>query len=327
MSETETKYHALVTGGAGFIGSHLCERLLEANCEITILDDLSTGKFTNIAHLESDPRVRIVIDTVLNESIIDELVRDCDRVFHLASAVGVELIMNEPVKTIETIIGGTENVLRQAARLRKPVLITSTSEVYGKGVSAPFREEDDVVTGATTKHRWAYACAKSLDEFLCFAHWKQSRLPVVVTRLFNTVGPRQTGQYGMVIPRFVQSALNGEKITIYGDGEQTRCFGHVSDIVGALCKSIETPDCFGQVVNIGNDEEVSINGLAKRVIELADSKSEIEHVAYEKVFGEGFEDMRRRVPCLDKARKLLDYQPQHNLDAILKDVIGQLSNQ
>ena len=258
----------LITGGAGFVGSHLADRLIKDGHEITVIDDLSTGRYSNVEHLEDEKGFRLIIDTVLNESLMEELIRDTDRVYHMASAVGVRLIMEQPVKTIETIFHGTDVVLKFCSRYRKRVLIPSTSEVYGKGASIPFAEEDDLLTGATDKHRWAYACAKTLDEFLALAHWKETRLPVVVVRLFNTVGPRQTGQYGMVVPRFVQAALKNEPIPVYGDGTQARCFGHVSDVVEGLVKMLETPICFGQVINIGNDEEVSIMGLADRAITL-----------------------------------------------------------
>src|SRR3954462_6431862 len=233
------KLRALITGGAGFIGSHLAEKLLAEGHHVTILDNLSTGRYTNVEHLEHRPDVELIIDSVLNEPLAQELIRGFDRVYHMASAVGVKLIMEQPVKTIETIFGGTDIVLRHCSRYRKRVLIPSTSEVYGKGVSVPFHEDDDVLTGATSKHRWAYACAKTLDEFMALAHFKETRLPVVVARLFNTVGPRQTGQYGMVVPRFVKAALNNEPIEVHGDGTQSRCFGHVSDVVGGLISALE----------------------------------------------------------------------------------------
>jgi UDP-glucose 4-epimerase len=314
----------LVTGGAGFIGSHLAERLLADNHHIIILDNLSTGRYANIAHLEGRDGVEIIIDTVLDESLTEELIRRSDRVFHLASAVGVKLIMEQPVKTIETIFGGTDIVLRYCSRYRKRVLIPSTSEVYGKGTAVPFREEDDVLTGATSKHRWAYSCAKALDEFLALAHFRETRLPVCVVRLFNTVGPRQTGQYGMVVPRFVQAALDGEPLVVHGDGEQTRCFGHVADIVDALVRILETPACLGQVVNLGNDSEVSINALAEMAIKLTGSSSEVKHVPYSEAYGEGFEDMRRRVPSLQKAKELIKYRPTRDLPSIINDVIAEL---
>jgi UDP-glucose 4-epimerase len=310
----------LITGGAGFIGSHLAERLLGEGHEIIIIDDLSTGSYSNIAHLEGERGVRVLIDTVLNYSLMEELVRDADRVFHMASAVGVKLIMEHPVKTIETIFRGTDIVLGFCSRYRKRILIPSTSEVYGKGTAVPFREEDDVLTGATSKHRWAYACAKSLDEFLALAHWKETRLPVVVVRLFNTVGPRQTGQYGMVVPRFVQAALKNEPIPVHGDGGQSRCFGHVSDVVEGLIKLLETPACFGQVINIGNDEEVTIKQLAEAAIKMTESRSEIRYIPYSEAYGEGFEDMRRRVPSLEKAERLISYKPTRSLTDIINDV-------
>jgi UDP-glucose 4-epimerase len=310
----------LITGGAGFVGSHLADRLIGEGHEITVIDDLSTGRYSNVEHLEENPNFRLIIDTVLNGHLMEELIRETDRVYHMASAVGVRLIMEQPVKTIETIFHGTDVVLGRCAKFRKRVLIPSTSEVYGKGISVPFKEEDDLLTGATDKHRWAYACAKTLDEFLALAHYKETRLPVVVVRLFNTVGPRQTGQYGMVVPRFVRAALKNEPIEVHGDGTQSRCFGHVSDIVGGLVKAVETPACFGQVINFGSDVETSIDDLAKRAIALTNSTSEIRYVPYEEVYGEGFEDMRRRVPSLDKANRLVGYQPTKTLDDIINDV-------
>ncbi len=313
----------LITGGAGFIGSHLSDKLHREGHEITIIDDLSTGRYANIAHLEGRDGVRLIIDTVLHEKLMEELIRDADRVFHLASAVGVKLIMEQPVKTIETIFGGTEVVLRQCTRYRKRVLMPSTSEVYGKGTSVPFTEDDDVLTGATSKHRWAYACAKALDEFLSLAHFRETRLPVVVVRLFNTVGPRQTGQYGMVVPRFVKSALEGKPITVHGDGDQARCFGHVLDVIEGLVKTLETPECFGQVINFGNDEEVSIKRLAEMAIEITGSNSDIRYISYDEAYGEGFEDMRRRVPSLEKAKRLVGYQPTRTLADIINDVADE----
>ncbi|HQU84688.1 MAG TPA: GDP-mannose 4,6-dehydratase [Pyrinomonadaceae bacterium] len=313
----------LITGGAGFVGSHLADKLIREGHEITVIDDLSTGRYANVEHLEGHPNFRLIIDTVLNDKLMEELIRETDRVFHMASAVGVRLIMEQPVKTIETIFHGTDVVLKFCSRYRKRVLIPSTSEVYGKGVSVPFKEEDDLLTGATEKHRWAYACAKTLDEFLAIAHWKETRLPVVVVRLFNTVGPRQTGQYGMVVPNFVKSALNNEPINVHGDGTQARCFGHVLDIVEGLTRALENPDCFGQVINFGNDEEISIKGLAEKAIEMTGSKSEIRYIPYDEVYGEGFEDMQRRVPSLEKAKKLVGYQPTRSLEVIINDVAEQ----
>ncbi len=315
----------LITGGAGFIGSHLSDKFLAEGHEVTVIDDLSTGRYSNIAHLEDHAGFRLIIDTVLNAGLMERLIRDTDRVYHMASAVGVRLIMEQPVKTIETIFHGTDTVLKFCSRYRKRVLIPSTSEVYGKGVSVPFREEDDLLTGATDKHRWAYACAKTLDEFMALAHWKETQLQVVVTRLFNTVGPRQTGQYGMVVPRFVQSAIKNETIDVHGDGTQSRCFGHVSDVVAGLTKLLETPACFGQVVNLGNSEEVSINDLATRAIELTGSSSNIRFVPYDQVYGDGFEDMQRRVPSLEKAKRLIGYQPTRTLDDIINDVAADIA--
>ena len=314
----------LITGGAGFIGSHLADKLIAEGHEITVIDDLSTGRYSNIAHLEDQKNFRLIIDTVLNAELMEDLIRETDRVYHMASAVGVRLIMEQPVKTIETIFHGTDTVLKFCSRYRKRVLIPSTSEVYGKGISVPFSEDDDLLTGGTDKHRWAYACAKTLDEFLALAHWKETQLPVVVCRLFNTVGPRQTGQYGMVVPRFVQAALRNEPIEVHGDGTQSRCFGHVADVVEGLTKLIENPACFGTVVNLGNDEEVSINALAKRAIDLTGSASEVRFVSYDEVYGAGFEDMQRRVPSLEKARNLIGYQPTRTLDDIINDVAGEL---
>lgn len=313
----------LITGGAGFVGSHLADKLLNEGHEITVIDDLSTGRYSNVAHLEGRDNFRLIIDTVLDEKLMERLVGETDRVYHMASAVGVRLIMEQPVKTIETIFHGTDVVLGRCAKYRKRVLIPSTSEVYGKGISVPFREDDDLLTGATDKHRWAYACAKTLDEFLALAHYKETRLPVVVARLFNTVGPRQTGQYGMVVPRFVQAALKNEPIVVHGDGTQSRCFGHVIDVVDGITKALEAPACFGQVINFGSDAEVTIDDLARRTIELTASTSEIRYIPYDEVYGEGFEDMRRRVPSLEKAHKLVGYQPTRTLDDIINDVVDE----
>lgn len=313
----------LITGGAGFVGSHLADKLFNEGHEITVIDDLSTGRYSNVEHLEGEKNFRLIIDTVLNEKLMEELIRETDRVFHMASAVGVKLIMERPVKTIETIFRGTDVVLTFCSRYRKRVLVPSTSEVYGKGASVPFREDDDLLTGSTDKHRWAYACAKTLDEFLALAHYKETRLQVVVVRLFNTVGPRQTGQYGMVVPNFVKSAIRNEPLTVHGDGTQSRCFGHVLDIVEGLTKAIESPECFGQVINFGNDEEVSIEGLAKKAIAMTDSTSEIRYIPYDEAYGEGFEDMKRRVPSLEKAKRLVGYQPTRTLDDIINDVAEQ----
>ena len=312
---------ALVTGGAGFIGSHLCEFLLEMGFTVRVIDDLSTGLYGNIAHLEGNGKFKIFIDTVLNRSLVEELVKSVDIIFHLASAVGVRLIIQQPVKTIATIIEGTNVVLGEARRYRKKVLITSSSEVYGKGSKVPFSEEDDTVLGPTSTRRWAYAAAKGLDEFLAFAHWYETHLPVICVRLFNTVGPRQTGQYGMVIPNLVEQALNGRDITVYGDGEQTRSFCHVADVVCALVALMSCPAAVGRVINIGNDEEVSINRLAIRVKELAGASAPIVHIPYSEAYAEGFEDMKRRVPDIHLATKLIGFHPRYGLDDILLSII------
>ncbi len=317
----------LITGGAGFVGSHLADKLHNEGHDITVIDDLSTGSYQNVAHLEGQERFRLIIETVLNEVLMEELIREADRVFHMASAVGVKLIMEHPVKTIETIFRGTDVVLGSCAKFRKRVLIPSTSEVYGKSTQVPFAEDNDILKGSTSKHRWAYACAKELDEFLALAHYKETRLPVVVVRLFNTVGPRQTGQYGMVVPNFVKSAVRGEPLIVHGDGGQSRCFGHVSDVVEGLTKVIETPACFGQVINIGNAEEVTIKQLAERAIALTGSSSEIKYIPYSEAYGEGFEDMRRRVPSLEKAKRLVGYQPTKTLDEIINDVAEQFRDE
>jgi len=312
----------LVTGGAGFIGSHLCRALLAKGEEVIVLDDLSTGTYDNLDGIEDGKKLRLIVDSVNNESIVNECVKHCSMVYHLASAVGVRLIIDQPVHTIESIVGGTESVLKACSRYRRPFLLTSTSEVYGKGSKVPFSENDDTVMGATSIRRWSYACAKALDEFLAMAYWTESRLPGIVVRLFNTVGPRQTGQYGMVIPGFVKQALLGKPITVYGTGTQQRCFAHVHDVVGALTKLMETPAARGQVINIGNDKEVSIMELAQRVKIISGSSSEIKLVSYEEAYGEGFEDMKRRIPDLTKVKGLIGYQPTKSLDDIITDVIA-----
>jgi UDP-glucose 4-epimerase len=312
----------LITGGAGFIGSHLAEALLADGHEVFVLDDLSTGCIDNIAHFKGRDRFHYTIDSVFNEPLVAELVDRAAVIFHLAAAVGVKLIVQEPVHTIETNVHGTEVILRHAAKKRKLVFIASTSEVYGKSTDVPFRETADLVLGPTTRHRWAYACSKALDEFLALAHWKERQLPIVIVRFFNTVGPRQTGQYGMVVPTFVRQALAGEPLTVFGDGSQSRSFTYVGDVVGALLKLMVEPRAIGEVFNIGNTEEVSILELAERVKALAGSASSIVTIPYDQAYEAGFEDMPRRVPDLRKIEQLIGYRPQVGLDEIIRRVIS-----
>jgi UDP-glucose 4-epimerase len=311
----------LVTGGAGFIGSHLSERLIAEGHSVLALDDLSTGRYDNVAHLDGQALFELRKASVTEPNVVERCVTDCQAVFHLASAVGVRLVVEEPVKTIETIVNGTDIVLRACARYRRPILITSTSEVYGKGTKVPFAEGDDCVMGPTTTRRWAYACAKALDEFLALAHWHEARLPVIVARLFNTVGPRQTGRYGMVVPRFIAQGQAGEPLTVYGDGKQTRCFAHVADIVDALVRLMAHPRARGEVFNVGNDQEISIIELAERVRGLTGGRSAIRLVPYSEAYTAGFEDMFRRVPDLSKIRGLIGYRPKRGLDQILADML------
>jgi UDP-glucose 4-epimerase len=312
----------LITGGAGFIGSHLTDAYLERGDEVFIIDDLSTGSIGNIAHNKKHPRFHYTIDSVQNHAIVAELVDQCDVVFHLAAAVGVKLIVESPVRTIETNVRGTEVVLAAANKKKKKVLIASTSEVYGLSENVPFREDGNLVMGATTKGRWSYACSKAIDEFLALAYWREKKLPTIVVRLFNTVGPRQTGQYGMVIPTLVKQALSGRPLTVFGDGKQTRCFGYVGDVVGALVKLMDHEDAVGQVFNIGSSEEVSIGALAERIRELTSSNSEIVYIPYNEAYEEGFEDMPRRVPDISKIGALVGFTPTTTLDGILKEVIA-----
>lgn len=312
--------HYLITGGAGFIGSHLAEALLRRGVEVSVIDDLSTGSIRNIEHLKADRRFHYVLDTVMNRSVLAELVDRADVIVHLAAAVGVRLIVESPVRTIETNIKGTELVLEFASKKKKKVIIASTSEVYGKAVKVPFCENDDLVLGATGKGRWSYACSKMIDEFLALAYWREKRVPTVVVRLFNTVGPRQTGQYGMVVPRFISQARCGEPITVYGDGTQRRCFTWVGDVVQALIALSEHPGAVGEVFNLGGTEEVTILELAERAKGLTGSASPITFVPYEQAYAEGFEDMPRRVPSIDKAHRLIGYRPTLGLDGILKSV-------
>jgi len=311
----------LLTGGAGFIGSHLAERLLDAGHAVSVLDNLSTGSIDNIAHLKAHPRFSYTIGSVTNEPLVAELIDGADVVYHLAAAVGVKLIVERPVHTIETNVHGTEVVLRYASLKKKLVVIASTSEVYGKSTDVPFREDADLVLGATAKHRWAYACSKLIDEFLALAYWKEQSLPVVVVRLFNTVGPRQTGRYGMVLPNFVRQALAGEPITVYGDGTQSRSFTYVGDVVGALCALITEPRAVGQVFNIGSTEEVTIRALAERVRTLTGSASPIRTIPYDEAYEAGFEDMPRRVPDISRIHALIGFQPSIDLDEIIRRVV------
>ena len=312
---------ALVTGGAGFIGSHLSDALLAQGHDVLILDNLSTGSIDNIAHLKGRHGFEYFIDTVNNEGLLAELIDRSDVVFHFAAAVGVKLIVEQPVYTIETNVHGTEVVLKHANKKKKLVVLASTSEVYGKSDDVPFREDSDLVLGPTPKHRWAYACSKAIDEFLALAYWKERKLPVIIVRFFNTVGPRQTGQYGMVIPNFVRQALAGEAITVFGDGKQSRAFTHVADVVAALLKLVVEPRAIGQVINIGNMQEVTMTQLAERVRDLSGSKSIIKHIPYDEAYESGFEDMPRRVPDLTRVKGLIGYEPKHDLDDILVQVI------
>ena len=312
---------ALITGGAGFIGSHLAEALLAEGHEVDIIDNLSTGSIRNVGHLKSHAKFKYVVDTLTNEPVLAELIDRNDVIFHFAAAVGVKLIVEEPVHTIETNVHGTEVVLKHANKKKKKVIIASTSEVYGKNLDVPFREDADLVMGATVKHRWAYACSKAIDEFLALAYYKERKLPVIIVRFFNTVGPRQTGQYGMVLPSFVRQALAEEPITVFGDGTQSRSFTYVADVVDCLMKLVKEPKAIGEVFNIGNKEEVTILRLAEMVKERTCSSSEIVFVPYDKAYEAGFEDMPRRVPDLRKIHDLVGYQPKVQLDEIIIRVI------
>ncbi len=311
----------LITGGAGFIGSHLCERLLERGDEVHIVDDLSTGSVANFQQLKNNPAFHYHLESITNQRLMAELVDLCDTVYHLAAAVGVRLIVDSPVRTMETNIRGTETVLELAAKKRKRVLLTSTSEVYGKREQIPFHEDDDLVMGPTNKGRWSYACSKAIDEFLAIAYWKEKKVPTVIVRLFNTVGPRQTGRYGMVIPSLVTQALTGENITVFGDGSQSRCFTHVDDAVGAIIKVADHRDANGEVYNVGSQQEITILDLARRIKNLTASDSRIVFIPYDEAYEEGFEDMMRRVPDLTKINRLIGYKPRVQLDEILRSVI------
>jgi len=316
--------HAFITGGAGFIGSHLAEALLAQGHEVTVLDNLSTGAIENIQHLKDRPGFKYVIDSVTNEPVLAELIDGADVVFHLAAAVGVKLIVEAPVHTIETNVHGTEVVLKHANKKKKLVVIASTSEVYGKSTDVPFHEDADLVMGPTPKHRWAYACSKAIDEFLALAYWKERKLPVIIVRFFNTVGPRQTGRYGMVIPNFVRQGLAGQPITVHGDGTQTRSFCYVGDVVDALLRLVSEPRADGEVFNVGNNQEISILELAQKVRSLTGGRSEIVTIPYDQAYEAGFEDMPRRVPDLTKIGHLVGYEPKIGLDEILARVVDHI---
>lgn len=312
----------LVTGGAGFVGSHLVELLLARGDEVCVLDSLATGTYRNVAPFRDDDRFRLVVTDITDEPALDREVRWADQVYHLAAAVGVRLVVEEPVKTIATNIRGTEVVLSLCAKYHRQTLLASTSEVYGKLEEVPFREDAVSVIGPTTTNRWAYACSKMMDEFLALAYHGERGLPVVIVRLFNTVGPRQRGRYGMVVPTFVQQALANQPLTVHGSGEQSRCFGYVGDVVGGMAKLMAAPAAVGEVFNLGNDQEISISNLALRIKERSGSSSELRYVPYDEAFSAGFEDMQRRVPCLDKAARLVGYRPEVDLDGIIDRVIA-----
>jgi UDP-glucose 4-epimerase len=313
--------HFLITGGAGFIGSHLSDYILHRGHFVTIIDNLSTATQFNIAHLVHHPRFECVFRSIFDRPLLDELIDRADVVIHLAAVVGVKLVMERPVHTIETNVNGTEVVLKAAAKTSKKVVIASTSEVYGKSMTVPFREDDDIVLGPTVRNRWSYACSKALDEFLALAYYQQGKTPIVIVRLFNTTGPRQTGRYGMVVPRFVQQALRGEPICIYGTGTQTRCFAHVTDVVSGMYKLSLEPAAVGGVFNLGNDKEVSINELAAIVREVTGCRSQVSHIEYGEAYPSGYEDMQRRVPSLEKAERLVGYRPTLDLRQIVESVV------
>ena len=319
---------ALITGGAGFIGSHLAERLLKHDYQVTVIDNLATGRLANIERLASHPRFSYAIEDIRNIHVIDRLVSECDIIFHLAAAVGVRNIIEKPINTIEVNIGGTETMLQTASRYRRRILIASTSEVYGKGVSFPFREDDDTLSGPTARSRWSYAASKAIDEFLAFAYHAEVGLPVTLFRLFNTVGPRQVGQYGMVVPRFARWALAHEPIQVYGDGRQQRCFGNVYDVVGAIQGLAECDAAVGELYNIGSNEEISIMQLAQRIRDRADSASEIRLVPYDQAYAQpGFEDFRRRVPSIEKIHALTGWQPTTPLDDTIDQIIAHFQRE
>jgi UDP-glucose 4-epimerase len=316
----------LITGGAGFIGSHLAEELIYRGQEVYVIDDLSTGSLANINHLREHGNFHLVIDSIINEAVMNELINKCDQVYHLAAAVGVKLIMNKPVETIETNVKGTEIILRLANRFKKKVLLASSSEVYGKsldinGAGYTLKETDDRLLGATSKRRWAYACSKTIDEFLALAYYEEKRLPVIIVRFFNTIGPRQTGQYGMVVPNFVQKALLGRPITVHGDGKQTRSFIYVDDVIQAIIELMDCPSAIGEIINLGSDKEISIGDLALKIKAMTNSSSEIVYIPYEQIYGPGFEDMQRRTPNINKVKSLIGFEPKTSLEEMIKKVI------
>jgi UDP-glucose 4-epimerase len=311
----------LITGGAGFIGSHLADALVERGNEVWVIDDLSTGRRENIAHLEKNANFHFVLGTIMDSFLLEELIAQCDYIYHLAAAVGVRYVMENPLHALRVNIEGTEKILSLANKKKKKVLIASSSEVYGKNEKTPFKEDADCVLGATERIRWGYACSKKIDEFIALAYFKEKKLPVIIARFFNTCGPRQVGEYGMVIPRFIKQALLNHPLTVFGDGEQRRCFSYVGDVVDAIIKLMATEKAIGEVVNIGNDEEISIKQLAVKVKELTGSSSPIEYIPYEKAYNFGFEDLRKRVPDLTKIKKLIQYQPRVSLEELLKKTI------
>jgi UDP-glucose 4-epimerase len=317
----EENMKVLITGGAGFIGSHLAEKLLENNHEVFVIDNLWTGKLANLEKIQNHKKLHLIVDTILNESVMNELIFKADQIYHLAAAVGVRNIMDHPVETLDINVKGSEVVLRLANQFKKKVFIASTSEIYGKHMEHDLAEDNNRVMGSVKKRRWAYACSKTLDEFLGLAYFDEKKLPILIGRLFNTVGPRQTGQYGMVLPNFVQSALLGKSITVFGDGNQSRSFAHVKDVVEAVTRLMAEPSCEGDIFNVGNNQEVTINDLAQMVKDMTGSSSEIEHIPYEKAYGPGFEDMERRCPDISKLKKAIGFEPVHDLKAIIQSVI------
>lgn len=313
----------LITGGAGFVGSHLAEHLLAQGYQVTIIDNLTTGRLQNLKTFDTNDKLRVVIEDIRNAQVLDRLMSESDLVYHMAAVVGVQKVIDEPINTIETNIGGTELVLKTARRYRTPVLLASTSEVYGKGVRFPFSEDDDRLLGPTSRNRWAYATSKAIDEFLALAYHAEADLPVVIVRLFNTVGPRQTGKYGMVVPRFVRWALKNQPIQVYGDGNQQRCFGNVYDVVDAIHKLSEEPRAIGQIFNIGTNEEVTIHQLAKRIRERSGSSSEIQVIPYEEAYkNQGFEDFKRRVPNIEKVMQTIEWAPTTPLDTTIDQMVA-----